>query len=91
MSTKNRFIPAFPRPASEDRQSGDQSDGNITIQPQDGMSLRDYFAGRALAGLIANSDIPDLMRGGLASEKCAEVCYVLADAMMEERTREPKS
>lgn len=39
--------PAFPRPCSEDRKQGDQPDGNMTIDEQAGMSLRDWFAGLA--------------------------------------------
>lgn len=35
---------AFPRPASEFTASGTCPDGNDPITPQDGMSLRDYFA-----------------------------------------------
>ena len=37
--------PAFPRPASEAHQHGMHS-------PQDGMTLRDYFAAKAMQGLI---------------------------------------
>ena len=45
----------------------------------EGMDLRDYFAGRALQGLLneANSDFTD--------DAIAELAYSLADAMMEAR------
>ena len=45
------------------------------------MSLRDYFAGKALNGLLAQNNFGDAMaRGGYA--KCS---YEIADAMIEER------
>lgn len=46
MSNKNTGGPAFPRPIS-------QHNGNIPgakADQQDGMTLRDYFAGQILAG-----------------------------------------
>lgn len=63
--------PAFPNP-SDDRVKG--------------MSLRDYFAGQALAGLLAapHNKIEDL--DGIRS--IAEFAYDLADAMID--AREPK-
>ena len=50
-----------------------------------GMTLRDYFAGQALAGCLAGSNrsvdsIPLLSYG-----KAAEDCYAYADAMLAER------
>ena len=43
-------------------------------------SLRDYFAGQVLAGMAdyVDKDNPNLI---------AKVCYILADAMIEEKTR----
>ena len=41
------------------------------------LSLRDYFAGCALTGLIADTSFNHL------SKKYAEVAYELADAMLE--------
>ena len=43
-----------------------------------GMTLRDYFAGQALAG-FCDTDIPFSPRGA------AERCYAIADAMLAER------
>ena len=43
-----------------------------------GMSLRDYFAGQALAGLVGAE---------LSYEKLAEVCYRQADAFIEYRSQ----
>ena len=48
---------------------------------QDGMDLRDYFAAKALQGLLneANSDFTD--------DAIAELSYSLADAMMKAREK----
>ena len=48
---------------------------------QDGMTLRDYFAGQALQGLIARSSgirVAD-------ADVMARGCYTYADAMLEAR------
>lgn len=63
--------PAFPRPASVAPRMAD-------IKPQDGMSLRDYFAAKAMQSLIlcakTSNDI-DLL---------AKSAYAMADAMLKE-------
>mgnify|MGYP003665707728 FL=1 len=46
---------------------------------QDGMSLRDYFAGHALAGICADSSLD------MTKDKIAEWSYRMADAMIEAR------
>ena len=79
--------PAFPR---EDYQADDAPD-------QRGMSLRDYFAGRALAvlvhDLITGSHIKDGIGISLADDTRAVAgeAYCYADAMLAEREKEPKS
>jgi hypothetical protein len=46
---------------------------------QDGMTLRDYFAGQALAGRLANSSTPfDIY--------AARYAYHIADVMLEARS-----
>ena len=49
-----------------------------------GMSLRDYFAGQVVAGLLANSSYEDYDPGTVAHS-----AYDMAEAMLAERTREP--
>lgn len=44
-----------------------------------GMSIRDYFAGQALAGIMADYNIGD------SFHDVAETSYALADAMLEAR------
>jgi hypothetical protein len=50
-----------------------------TYEP--GMTLRDWFAGQALAGLLADSDMASTPTG------FAEGAYQYADAMLAERAR----
>lgn len=47
-----------------------------------GMSLRDYFAGQALAGLVVGDE------GGTYHQQNAAMAYSLADAMIAERSKE---
>ena len=69
--------PAFPRPGFE--------------QPaglQDGMTLRDYFAGQALAGLCANHGFINSASWDAAPNAViASRAYSLADAMLAEREK----
>jgi hypothetical protein len=48
---------------------------------QDGMTLRDYFAGQALVGLLAGRK-PDAM---FTNEDATKSAYYMADAMLEAR------
>ena len=48
-----------------------------------GMSLRDWFAGQAIAGVMANNEI-DLESADWSG--CAAYAYELADAMLKART-----
>ena len=82
-NSKRPFIPAFPS------EQGTHQDGtwNQTYDP--GMSLRDYFAGQALAGLCSAQDKNGIWQGdNEAAAEAAEAAYELADWMMEERERE---
>lgn len=62
MDDKDTGGPAFPGPFSQDR----------------GMTLRDWFAGQALAGMLARGTTND-------DAEVAVEAYSLADAMLEER------
>ena len=62
---------------------------------QVGMSLRDWFAGKALAGIGASSQEHGCIWQRFSDEDpspvgIAELCYLIADAMLRERdaTRE---
>lgn len=47
-----------------------------------GMSLRDYFAGQALAGFIANTKRPTTI-----ARDDANWCYLIADALLAARAQ----
>lgn len=53
---------------------------NTTFAPQGGMSLRDWFAGQALAGLT-----PAATEHDWTLKELADHTYRLADAMLEAR------
>ena len=54
-----------------------------------GMSLRDYFAGKALAGMLANKRFHIFGYDGdtLADEQAAQNAYAFADAMLAKRAK----
>ena len=54
-------------------------DDNGLIRRSD-MTLRDWFAGQALAGYLANSRTPHQ-----SAKDCAGYIYEMADAMLEAR------
>lgn len=53
------------------------------LNPKDcrGMTLRDYFAGQALAGMCSNFE-------ELTDALCAKYAYSLADAMVNQRSKD---
>lgn len=57
--------------------------GGAAFPGGEGMSLRDWFAGHALAGLLVGRDF-GLMNEALERE-IAEKAYDLADAMLTDR------
>jgi len=78
MSAANNGGPAYPRPHSNDQQRNGVDDfpGN-TFWDQEGMSLRDYFAGQALAQI--RCEITD-------TDKAAAWCHKMADSMLKWRS-----
>jgi hypothetical protein len=54
--------------------------GNLTIFEMRGMTLRDYFAAKAMNGLISDGAVPEL-----SGELIAEMSYAMADAMLKAR------
>lgn len=66
-----------------------QSIGVDFMPGHHGMTLRDYFAGQALAGLCANPDPADIFdaaqgRSGV-SLSLSQIIYEIADAMLRQR------
>ena len=57
--------------------------GSETTQGSEGMTLRDYFAAKAMQGLLANSET----NRAWGVDENAKYAYKQADAMLEERER----
>lgn len=70
--------PAFPRPMVGSDQAGMVDCG------AEGMSLRDYFAGLALAAAY-QSWMTDCRDANASAAHMAQECYLLADAMLKAR------
>jgi len=78
MSITNDGGPAFPMQAHEDRT---RPTVLRCYSTQEGMSLRDWFAGMALQGLLANYEIK------IECGTFAKVAYRHADQMIASRER----
>ena len=57
-----------------------------------GMTMRDYFAAKAMQALFANPSPPSISWSNYSEaettvEECAGIAYQIADAMLKERTR----
>ena len=71
--TKNTGGPAFPRPHSEPPHYA-----------QEGMTLRDYFAAKAMQGMLANPKLQEqILKVG--QSWIEESAYAVADAMLKVR------
>ena len=85
--------PAFPQVDTET--VGSHGEYQDRVYSYGGMTLRDYFAAKALVGALANSDSgngamePTMMFVGRAPEQACELlatfAYRLADAMLAAR------
>ena len=71
-------IPAFP---SRNRWDPDNVDLN-----SEGMTLRDYFAAKAMQGMIASGVTVDIDKEYIFQTR-AETAYAIADAMMKARDK----
>lgn len=76
MTTKTDGGPAFP------------SVNHPDIPVNNGMSLRDYFAAKAMAAMVAS---PDYVEGSWFQEDIAIQAYTMADAMLKAREDEDES
>ena len=82
MNAPNDGGPAFPtkREALDPRATG--------WSMQEGMTLRDWFAGMALQGYLAGRNHhPTSDPSGFEATKSAKQCYGYADAMLAARER----
>ena len=64
-------------------------DDGETVKGEKGMTLRDYFAAKALQGLLANPKMQEeiLKQGGAFSGWIESSAYGWADAMLEAREK----
>jgi hypothetical protein len=70
-------IPAFPRPHS-----------GSTQYAQEGMSLRDYFAAKAMQSMIINLNLrPNTHSIGIVGMDIGASSYWIADVMMKAREK----
>jgi len=76
MSTPNDGGPAFPVPPAIC--SGPNNEWSYA---SDGLTIRDYFAAKALQGLLANQKVTFSYRGFAINS------YLIADAMLVERSK----
>ena len=73
MSNTNTGGPAFP--------AGERFEGVDGWQTEPGMTLRDYFAAKAMQGIFASGNLPD----SVSDEEIAAAVYKTADAMIKAR------
>ncbi len=80
MNNTNTGGPAFPRAPFKYIDNGNGLEWDV--REQSGMTLRDYFAAKAMQGLLAQS-----MGTALGSDPkfAAEYAYAMADAMLKAR------
>lgn len=96
MSKENDEGPAFPRTGFRTEDEPPELDA----EPQDGTALRDWFAGRALPGVIAmthntfmkavETKDPEVIEDAAQAftyKEMAKGAYDLADAMLEARKK----
>lgn len=77
-------ISAFPEIKTEYNESIHEYTNNT--YSTGGMSLRDYFAAKAMQGLMCNNELPENFDGeNEAAIWMAKVSYLTADAMMKAR------
>jgi hypothetical protein len=80
MSAERDGGPAFPV-------IFEHSDGQA-ISEQFGMTMRDYFAAKALGGML--TDLPKVCYGLDWQDKVTRTAYELADAMLRAREGDPQ-
>lgn len=83
-----KTLPPHPQPTLWDDHGGPAFPANMLPNvTYKGMSLRDYFAGQALAGIVANPDPVEADDFMEAARVLAESSYQYADAMLAARSK----
>ena len=77
---------AFPRPASRGNNylTGEE---DVVVDPQQGMTLRDYFAAKAMQTYMADENLMEVYSalGKNVKKEVSTIAYMMADAMLEAR------
>lgn len=78
---------AFPEIETDRDYDADRQEHWSHTYSYGGMTLRDWFAGQALTGVIAYQDRGLDVHDPLPSQVIARIAYELADAMLLEREK----
>jgi hypothetical protein len=81
MSTTDNGGPAFPETRWDDKTRQE-------VQ-WTGMTLRDYFAAKAMQGLMSDPRTTVDISGDYIFQQRAKSCYIIADAMLKAREENP--
>ena len=77
---------AFPRPASRGNNylTGEE---DVVVDPQKGMTLRDYFAAKAMQSYMADENLIEAYSqlGKNVKKEVAVIAYMMADEMLKAR------
>ncbi len=84
MSERNDGGPAYPSEYIKHK-SGDVGNNVPIIEHSSGMTLRDWFAGKAMQGFYAGMDTKKAAVGKWDLDCDAQLFYKIADAMLEAR------
>lgn len=82
MDEKNNGGPAFPQPCAENGWASNNEYG----QAGGGLSLRDYFAAKAMQAYVTQ-ELIRCKSGQSVDSAIAEMAYEVADAMLAERNK----
>lgn len=82
MTNKQNSEPAFPRPPRPSRPPRPLSVSTGAVYDQQGISLRDYFAAKAIQGICASGP-----GSQWSNEMLSQEAYRLADAMLAQREK----
>lgn len=86
MNPKNDGGPAFPVPKQISSSRIEFPDYDLVFK--EGLTIRDYFAAKAMSGWLASFDPDDGMPSKEVGQKqIAEMAYSIADAMLAERNK----
>lgn len=77
--------PAFPSLEVYEGYDRERQDYVVKSDVATGMTLRDYFAAKAIEGLLSSYTGPDMKLPG--ADEAARSVYCYADAMLRERSK----